>query len=222
MIANLAVGLFNLLPGLPLDGGAMLEAVVWGVTGRRTLATTIAAWAGMATAAGVLAWALLPILAGLDESYITIIWKLFIAWLLFSGARQALTVAGWRSKAATLNVDSLMIPAVGVPVGTPLGAVAHLAQNAVLVVTQPDEIATPGPVALVDAAAVAGATAAGRQGTAVEMVSSVLADRVPLDVRADGEEMLRRFSDGAQVLVVTHQGAIVGVLRAHDVAAALG
>src|SRR5215475_11360610 len=44
--ANLVVGLFNLLPGLPLDGGRMLRAVIWKVTGRPGTSTIAAAWAG--------------------------------------------------------------------------------------------------------------------------------------------------------------------------------
>src|SRR2546430_13320007 len=44
--ANLVVGIFNLLPGLPLDGGRMLRAVIWKLTGRQSTATIAAAWAG--------------------------------------------------------------------------------------------------------------------------------------------------------------------------------
>src|SRR5262245_12018736 len=44
--ANLVVGIFNLLPGLPLDGGRMLRAVIWKLTGRPSTSTIVAAWAG--------------------------------------------------------------------------------------------------------------------------------------------------------------------------------
>ena len=47
---NLALGVFNLLPGYPLDGGRVLRAGIWGLTGNYWLSTTIAIFLGQALA----------------------------------------------------------------------------------------------------------------------------------------------------------------------------
>src|SRR5260370_1143975 len=60
MWANLVVGGFNLLPGLPLDGGRMLRAVIWKVTGRPGTSTIAAAWAGRVLALGLFVLVLAP------------------------------------------------------------------------------------------------------------------------------------------------------------------
>ena len=46
--SNLTLGVFNILPGYPLDGGRVLRAVVWGLTGNHRRATYVATRAGQA------------------------------------------------------------------------------------------------------------------------------------------------------------------------------
>ncbi len=46
MGVNLMLGVFNLLPGFPLDGGRILRAAAWGISGNYWLATRIAARVG--------------------------------------------------------------------------------------------------------------------------------------------------------------------------------
>ncbi len=50
---NLGLAVFNLVPGAPLDGGRILRAAVWAVTGDRNRATVVAAWVGVALALGL-------------------------------------------------------------------------------------------------------------------------------------------------------------------------
>src|SRR3546814_12792089 len=56
--ANLLVGVLNLVPGLPLDGGRVLKSAVWGVSGNAHRGTIAAGWGGRITAVLALAWPL--------------------------------------------------------------------------------------------------------------------------------------------------------------------
>ena len=51
--------MLNLVPGLPLDGGRVLRALVWKVTGNMHRGTIVAAWGGRVAAVLVLATPLL-------------------------------------------------------------------------------------------------------------------------------------------------------------------
>jgi len=63
-VANLAVAVLNLLPGLPLDGGRVLKAAVWSATGDETRATRVAAAAGRTLAAALLVLAVIASASG--------------------------------------------------------------------------------------------------------------------------------------------------------------
>ena len=63
-VANLAVMVLNLLPGLPLDGGRVLKAAVWAATDNEARARRIAATAGRVLATTFLALAIVASASG--------------------------------------------------------------------------------------------------------------------------------------------------------------
>jgi len=85
---NLLLAVFNLLPGFPLDGGRLLRAVLWRITGSLRRATSMAAGAGRILGGGVIflgLWALLS--AG---AFVAGLWMIFIGWFLIQTAGSAM------------------------------------------------------------------------------------------------------------------------------------
>lgn len=80
---NLSLGLFNLIPGFPLDGGRVFRAVVWSVTGDLRRATKIATGLGRLVAYGFILFGALQIFSG---SFFNGIWLAFIGWFLENAA----------------------------------------------------------------------------------------------------------------------------------------
>ena len=64
-LSNAFVAVFNLLLGLPLDGGYLVDALVWRVTGRRSAGMIAAGWGGRIVTLGALFFfVVLPFLRG--------------------------------------------------------------------------------------------------------------------------------------------------------------
>jgi Zn-dependent protease len=80
---NVALGLFNLVPGFPLDGGGVFRAIVWGVTHDMRRATLIAANVGRGIAFLFILFGVWQMFSG---NFINGMWIAFIGWFLESAA----------------------------------------------------------------------------------------------------------------------------------------
>ena len=122
---NLMLGLFNLLPGFPLDGGRVLRAAAWGATGNYWLAARIAARMGQGTGALMAVGGL--VLAALEFRQFGVagIWFALIGTFLLVAAttsyRQERNRKGlMRYKVADIMADRWGSRQPGVLPGTPL------------------------------------------------------------------------------------------------------
>jgi Zn-dependent protease len=103
--ANLLLGIFNIVPGFPLDGGRVLRSIVWLVTGNANRATQIASYVGQAVAFVLIAWGVLRLVSG-DVS--GGIWIAFIGWFLNSGAEASRHESTVRTALAGVSVQLVM------------------------------------------------------------------------------------------------------------------
>src|SRR5687767_8953056 len=83
---NIALAIFNMIPGFPLDGGRVLRAVVWWITGDAKRATTIAARVGQVIAFGMIVLGILRFFSGAGFGGL---WIAFIGWFLLDAARAS-------------------------------------------------------------------------------------------------------------------------------------
>ncbi|TAE60082.1 MAG: CBS domain-containing protein [Nostocales cyanobacterium] len=83
---NLIVALFNLIPGLPLDGGQVLKAALWKVTGNRFQAVHWAAQSGKIL--GYIAIALGFVVEFFTQEFITGLWMVLLGWFAIRNANS--------------------------------------------------------------------------------------------------------------------------------------
>ncbi|MFF3939496.1 site-2 protease family protein [Streptomyces phaeofaciens] len=228
MISNLIVAVFNLLPGLPLDGGRMLRAVVWKITGRPMSGTVAAAWVGRALAVSVLIG--LPLLTqsgalgssaedsvGMDTVTDALLAAILAA-IIWTGAGNSLRMARLREHLPDLRARTLTRRAVPVETDTPLSEALRRANDAgarALVVVD----AHGEPLSLVREAAIVGVPEHRRPWVAVSGLAQDLTDGMRVSAELAGEDLLDvlRATPATEYLVVEETGEIYGVLSAADV-----
>jgi Zn-dependent protease len=221
--SNLLVLVFNLLPGLPLDGGKVLRAGVWQLTRSRLAGTRAAAWCGRGLAVLVVVGS---VFLFREDDIAVAMTNVVVACLLggfiWVGASQALTVAAIHSRLPALRVADLVRPAIEVPADLPVSEALRRAwdsRSQGLVVVDGDG----RPTALVSEAHVLALPEQRRPWTTVSEVARQLEPGLTLPHSAAGEAVLDavRATPASEYLVVGRDGRSVGVLSTTDVAVLL-
>ncbi len=109
---NLLLGVFNLLPGYPLDGGRVLRAGIWGLTGNYWLATGIAVLVGQVFAVALTLFSIFVFVR--TENFLNL-WPILIAGFVFFTAASAGSAARDRRRLSRVTVGEVvsadMVPA---------------------------------------------------------------------------------------------------------------
>jgi Zn-dependent protease/predicted transcriptional regulator len=85
-VINIVLAIFNMIPGYPMDGGRVLRAIVWWVTGDAVRATRIAARAGSVVGYGLIIVGIFRFFGGAGFGGL---WLSFIGWFLLDAARAS-------------------------------------------------------------------------------------------------------------------------------------
>jgi len=220
--ANAFVGVLNLVPGLPLDGGRVLRAVVWGATKDMLRGTLAAGWIGRIAAILVVLWPFVAeAVTGNAASLYNTMWAFLIGLFLWSGATAAMSSARMRQRLPYLVARELARRTLAVPEDLPLAEAVRRAQEAhaggIVTVT-----AAGAPIGLVSEAALHAIQADRRPWVPTSTVTRALTEGLSLPATIDGEDLIRAMSatPATEYLLVEADGSIFGVLSTADVDAA--
>jgi Zn-dependent protease len=223
VLVNLVVAVFNMLPGLPLDGGRVLRAGIWKVTGQPGQSTVMAAWAGRILAILLVAVPLAWPASNLSVSNGYGLWLVVIAVFMWMSAGQALRAARIREKLPALRARTLARRAIPIPSTLPLAEAirrADLAQARALVVVDHDA----KPIAIVNEGAVIATPEQRRPWIDAGSLARTLDPGMILSADLSGMDLLDavRKSPASEYLLVEPSGQVYGVLAASDLDLAFG
>jgi len=220
--ANFLIGVFNILPGLPLDGGRMVESIVWKATGSQAKGTVAAGWGGRIIVVAIAYWFLVrPFLAGdrPDFSYLMI--TILVGGFLWMGASASIQQGTLRGRLPLVSAAALSIPAAGLPATASAGDALRLSEGGAkaVVVCGPDG----RPQGVVDPDALQSVPAAAADSTPVQAVSFPLASGAYIPEWSKGQELVQFLSkvDGRHYAVVDHNGQVTGLLTQEAVLATI-
>jgi Zn-dependent protease len=219
--ANGVVVVFNLLPGLPLDGGRIVRSVIWRLSKSRLTGTRIGAWTGRVVAVAVfLLFVIINRTDGVDVFY-TLVGAVLAAYL-WGAAGASLKHAQVLDKVPQLELERLLRPGLLVPADLSVdAALRRLWQGSARGLVLVD--AFDRPAAIVDESQVNAVAPERRPWVPLSDVARPLEDGLVLRRGLSGQELIDAVSatPASEYLVVDDDGAPAGILATADLAAAL-
>ncbi|MDQ6791604.1 MAG: site-2 protease family protein [Candidatus Dormibacteraeota bacterium] len=214
---NILLGVFNLLPAFPLDGGRLLQSLIWLRTGDRLRATSIAARIGMVFAFLLIAYGLASFL--LAGNLIGGIWSVFLGWFLLSAARSEEASGLIRQALSGISVAEVMTPN---PVQAPDDISVEDALHRYVLASRHSTFPTHDAVGrlsgLLTMAALKNVAPDARAATLVKEVACPL-DRVSIASPADPVNNLLGLPEGCSEgrTLVVDGGRLVGIISPSDI-----
>ncbi|MHA7189685.1 site-2 protease family protein [Arthrobacter sp. MDT2-16] len=221
--ANLLVALFNVLPGLPLDGGRLVESAVWKATGSQERGTVAAGWAGRIIVILFLGVVVgLPLVRGQQADLTLIVITVVMGAFLWMGASAAIENARMRQRLPEISAGRLQQRALGLPAGTSIAVARRMLREnpgVAVVVTAPSGT----PEAVVDEAALLAVPDEAAGTTPVDAAARRLAAGAYVPEWAEGQELVQFLArlEGSEYAVINRQGTVTGVLHQRTVVHAI-
>jgi Zn-dependent protease len=218
MYANFVVAAFNFLPGLPLDGGRILRAVIWKVSGRASTGTIVAAWAGRVLAVALIV--VVPVRMSAvspGDLWYSVAWAAMISWFMWVGAGQAIRATRFRARLPELQARKLARRAISVQASTPLAEAIRQADEAraraIVVVDHGSK-----PIAILNEAAVMATPPQRRPWIEAGTLARSIEPSLVLPADISGMALLEaiRRAPASEYLLVEPSGQVFGVLAARD------
>ena len=218
-VINVALAVFNLIPGFPLDGGRILRAILWWRTRDVERATVGAARTGQVIAALFMVVGGLLVLTTGNWSWL---WEVLIGWFLWSAATRSIRIARLKDAVEGVTVREVMtnrVPAIRADQSVRVGfaqssAVPEAAQVAVI---ERDGrlVGVASRAALEEAARDSPETTAGEIASAPDEQQII----PPTAPAAELVERLGQISD--RLLLVVEGGALLGTVDPRALVAVL-
>jgi len=213
-LINIVLGVFNLLPGFPMDGGRVLRSIIWQITGDLRKATQIASFSGRAFAFLMISLGVFEILQGSLSG----MWMIFIGWFLHSAAVRGYQQVVMKTRlnnvtARDLMVEDLQTVPGHVTVQELVNSFILKKKKRVFIVIDGNRM--EGVVSLEDVKTILRNKWA---STDVDEIMTPIEELESVSPETDGEAILAKLASGKERRIyVMEEGLIIGVITRKDI-----
>lgn len=220
---NLFVAAFNLLPGLPLDGGALLSAAVWKISGSKSKGTLAAGYAGVLVGA---AMAIIPLFVawrvGGEPDVVFVLVGILLGMFLIAGAVNAIRSVKQQRQLEGHDIAAFASPARAVSAGMTVASYDQLppipptqdgAEGRTIVVDDENHRV----LGVVEPAAAQAVPPERRADTPISAVTRSLPSARAIPLQTPADQAVPLLVEHEALLLVDRTGAVAGiVLRPSD------